>query len=187
MLSTRRVYGKLNQFAASENTFLGPDTIYGVNKLNAENIVKKYSHDFLILRLPNVYGFEYFEKRNSFFKIMLTSIKKDNKIFIDTSLNTRRDFFFIEDFVRVVGLLLKNNINGIFNISYGQPVFLRNIFNYFLDLNPNIVVNVTDHLIYDEFFLINKNLSKHINININLIGIEKSIFSIYKKLEESNG
>ena len=96
-LSTRMVYSASAQFGADENSPCQPVSAYGINKLAIEQMItKEFPNDrLIILRLSNIFGNEINETRNSFFKIFLTNLLKNQSVELDFDPEIEKDFLFI--------------------------------------------------------------------------------------------
>lgn len=121
MMSSRRVYGFKLPFPADENAPLLPDDTYGRNKKTTEALLQKLlGSRCTILRIANVFGFEY--GRRSFFGTALTTLKHEGRIVLDVSPFMRRDFIPAPLFAeRLIGLVEKSP-SGIFNIGSEQAI-----------------------------------------------------------------
>ena len=186
-LSSRKVYLSGNNLR--ENSKLKPKCNYSKNKLKTEkrlsfNLKKRV----LILRISNLIGIDNSKLKKkkihkTFGDIFFQYIKKN--IIFDNN-NEYKDFISINKFCEIVKGLIKNNANGIYNVSIGQKIYLNdlirwlNIFNkkkYKIQIKQKKVI--TDH-----FFLNNYKLMKKININNGVLQLKndcKKISKLYFK------
>jgi UDP-glucose 4-epimerase len=102
---------------------------YGTSKLVAEKYCQlfgeHFSFPFVILRFSRLYGPRM--KRNPIYDITKGLVSK-SKIILYEGLKSNYDFIFVEDAVRaLIGCLDKKWGNGIFNISSGRGIELKNL------------------------------------------------------------
>lgn len=175
MISSRKVYDLTkNSEKIKENQKLVKKNIYSINKIKTEKkLLKLLKRKLIILRLSNVIGIRKKSKNtvhktysdiffsNSAKKIFLINDKKDFKDFI--SINT-----FLET---VYKIFLIKNIYGIFNLSIGRKVYLKDINNWLNHYNKqkknNLKINVKNN---ENFYLSNSKIIKKIG---NIPGYKK--------------
>lgn len=129
--SSRLVYGgSQNKTILDETDCENPDTVYGTNKLAAENYLKSYNNlydiPYLIFRISIPYGY-HFDKINKNNGIVNFFIKralngKNIKIFGDGM--QKRDIINVRDLIKIIGNTIhKCKIkNQVFNLG-GNEVF----------------------------------------------------------------
>ena len=131
-ISTDHLFSGVKKFY-KESSKCKPLNYYAKSKLISENFIKKYLKNYLILR-TNFYGIGP-KYRSSFSDWIIENLKKKQKILMF------KDVFFtpilINDFSEILQCLIKNNINGTFNVSgqeriskYKFAIKLAKIFNY---------------------------------------------------------
>ncbi len=123
-----------------------PENYYGYTKLYIEKYLKNKSFDnLIILRLFNIAGFikgfNFFEYKNKFRRIMpsiSSSILENSKIYIYGKKTkkgfsySKRDYLHINDFVKLISILLKKDIKlKIFDIGSCKAISLKMIINIF--------------------------------------------------------
>lgn len=119
MLSTRKIYGARAPFPADENAPVAPTDQYGTNKAVTENAVRALlGSKCTILRIANVFGFEL--GRHTFFGIALSTLKRENRILLDVSPFTPRDFLSVDSFAEMLGKTVAESPAGIFNMGSGR-------------------------------------------------------------------
>lgn len=158
-LNTRKIY-RLKQ-NISENSKLNPKKNYEKNKLRTENYLKnKLKKKLLSLRISNIIG-----KR-----IFKNSTRNNHKLFFDNFLNLKKtknnqiivvnddfkDFLSINQFSKIILLLIKKKVIGIFNVSLSKKVFVSEIVRW-LDINTFKKVRFKQ-VQQDSFTLLNKKL-----------------------------
>lgn len=120
MLSSRLVYGtKRAGLPFRETDEAAPDTPYGEAKWRIEqSLVAALGQARLtILRPSNIFGDEY--RRKSFFGMALTSLKDQNKIFIDLAPESLRDFLPVKFFADYVTRFSRARLPGLYNLGAG--------------------------------------------------------------------
>ena len=159
--SSAKVYGEpsLEEGIFFEDSKLNPLTDYGKEKVNAENLVlmssKNYDLDFIIYRMPLVYGPSMNSNIGNLFKLLNNAIPFVS--FKNTS-HLRKSFLSIEN----IKTCIKFNLQNMDTIN-------RNIFN----------ISDNNDLAFDEFIYNYKNISKSKSMIINFPGI---FFKILIKL-----
>jgi len=120
--SSMTVYGFPKYLPVNESHPLDPVGFYGFSKAAAEEVVKSFSDDYLILRFPGVFAFH--RKRGGVYNFILRAIQgKDIHILADTPMPW--DIIFIDDVVGAITAALERPAkNAIVNIGYGEPVEL---------------------------------------------------------------
>ncbi|WP_435090484.1 NAD-dependent epimerase/dehydratase family protein [Candidatus Pelagibacter bacterium nBUS_30] len=164
-VSTVEVYGKCKK-KINEKTFTKPLNKYAEGKIIQEKLISNYCKkkrvNYLILRIPGIYGKKY--KDSIIHKIYKTYLRK-NPIW-HSSAEEKRDYLHVEDFVKIIEKILnkkKSSIN-LLNITSGKSIKLKNIFSLFMNNKKKIkVIKYIKH--HEEFDLIfdNKKLKKFIN------------------------
>ena len=96
-----------------------------------------------------------------FYDNFLEYKKNKKKIIVN---NEFKDFISIDQFSKIVGLIIKNRIKGIYNVSLGKKIYISEIVKW-LDkkFSKNIrFINSQK----DSFTLSNKKILKKIQINL---------------------
>ena len=134
------------KFKIKKNPSLNPENYYGYTKLYIEKYLKKKSFkNLIILRLFNIAGFikdsNYYEYKTKYRRIMpaiLSSVIKNSKIYIYGKkikrgfLYSKRDYLHIDDFVKLIFILLKKNMKyKVFDIGSCKATSLKKIINIF--------------------------------------------------------
>ena len=110
-ISSCQVYEKVTIEKFSKESFksdIKKINNYGFNKLIAENYVKKYSHKYLIIRLPYVIGPNL--KRNPFYDLLY---KKRSYLTLNSKINCIHTDSIAENCMK----LINRNVNEIFNMG----------------------------------------------------------------------
>lgn len=130
--SSSHVYGKPHSLPIDENFPLNPISIHAKSKVEAEllceDYAKLYGLKIIILRTFSIYGPG--SPSYSIIYRIINQILKNHKIILG-SLQTKRDFLYISDFLSAIDLLLKINLNGCqkFNIGYGESFSIEDLCN----------------------------------------------------------
>lgn len=182
MLSSRKVYQTNQQWNASELLDINPKLIagfYGKNKLASESFVKENLHkdQYLILRLPNIFGLRGNIPNNlNFFDQMYDNLKKNRVIKFNFNRYTKKDFMYAEDFAKVLKVCIEDHIYGTFNCGYGNPVACNKLAEILI--NSLGYGNIEDlNEIKDEFFLNTSKIKSKIDLPA-FKGLEKGIKEI---------
>jgi nucleoside-diphosphate-sugar epimerase len=184
-LSSQRVYSDQALYGATEESPCEPSSSYGLNKLAIERLIYSTlpSQRVILLRLPNIFGNEINESRNSFFKIFLTNLLKTQTVQLDFDPNIEKDFLFIDDF----GILLKRFIqkatSGIYNVSYGTPVKCTELITSARSYFPNLKVSIDIKKHHDKFYLNSSRLNSLVSFD-GLLGFENAINKVLFELSE---
>ena len=115
--SSWAVYGEPIDAISYETDVLSPNTLYGLSKKFAEDIILYYSRsrDFtsIILRFPNVYG----EWSRGVIPSFLQSIREKGRIILYGDGTQSRNFLHVSDAVRAFYLSLSQDTSDIYNIT----------------------------------------------------------------------
>jgi nucleoside-diphosphate-sugar epimerase len=181
-LSTRKVYKK--KFNIFEYDNLDPRCNYSKNKLKTEKeLLKMLGSNVLILRISNILGLKKDKKNkrivhslflDNFFRYQIS----DSKFFF---LNEFKDFITINQFNRVLYLLIKNNLTGIFNVSLGKRIYLSEIIKWLKKLNTNIFIKKKLN-IKNSFTLSNRKLLSKIKVKLLKKEVKDFCINLYKKI-----
>ena len=165
-LSSRKIYYPKNNI--NEKSKLKPICNYSKNKLITENKIKKlFPKRYLILRISNIIG--KINKNYNNRKVSNTFIenfykfKKKKKIFYE---NFYKDFLSEKQFSTIFHKILKENLQGTYNVSLGEKVYISEIIyalNKKKEDNKFCIIKTTSN---DSFVLSNKKLLKKINLKI---------------------
>ena len=134
--SSTTVYGYgNNQFQVSESEPLVAISLYGKQKIETESLIANQIKKFLILRINAPYGKKGVHKTvlNLFSELALHG----KTLQYHGSGNRMQDFTNVDDIANLISSLLRKNeyMNGIFNISYGNPITMKDL--------AELIVNIT--------------------------------------------
>lgn len=149
--SSSSVYGDTPELPKKENMKPNPQSPYAVSKLTGEYYCEVFSEIYGIktvcLRYFNVYGprqnpaSEYAAVIPRFINRVLNN--KPPIIFGDG--NQTRDFTFVKDVVKANILAMEKNVEGVFNIAYGQQISINELANKIME-----IVGVKLNPVYDK-------------------------------------
>jgi UDP-glucose 4-epimerase len=120
-----------------------PDTVYGVSKQSAENLIRNSGIPYVILRMSNVYGPGCRPNYNSVVATLCHRAIKGLPLVINGDGEQCRDFIYIDDVVRASMLAGFESVTGsakIFNVSSGKMVSLKQIVKQIGKLHKNTKV-----------------------------------------------
>lgn len=133
-LSSAEVYGFYKgKKKINENTNLKPATMYSKSKMIQENIIKffapKIGYNYIILRLPGVYGKD-IENQNIISKLV-GALNKKKYFELKTSGNELRDYIYVNDVAKIIYKLTKKKLNNlILNLATGKSFKILQIIKY---------------------------------------------------------
>jgi UDP-glucose 4-epimerase len=129
--SSSQVYSLANCKAPIRESKKGnPDTVYGLSKQNAENLIRLSGVPFVILRLANVYGPGCRPNYNSVVATLCHRAVQGLPLMINGDGRQGRDFIYVDDVVRAFTLAGFEPLSGakiIFNVSSGRMVSIKQI------------------------------------------------------------
>ena len=131
--SSAQVYRLKNRVAKiSEASALQPESIYGVSKKSAEDLIRISGLPYTILRMTNAYGPGCRPDYNSVVTTFCHRAKNKIPLEINGKGKQNRDFIYIDDVVRafmVAGFQNQAPANKAYNVSSGRMTSLVRIVN----------------------------------------------------------
>lgn len=131
-----------------EETIANPISIYGQHKWDAEELVKNSELKHLILRITNVYGDE--ERGKNFVARIVEQASKGQHLTLKLPLDQYATPINAHDIARAIDLLLKDNLQGIYNIAssdYMNRVQLAlRILKYFPEATYDLIPLTTQEM-----------------------------------------
>src|SRR5262249_46145133 len=117
-------YGRALERPVTLGHRLAPFTSYSISKTAGEQYVAMSGLPWVSLRLANVYGPRHYSGPiPTFYKRLKAGLKC-------TVVDTRLDFVEMEDFLRLMDIVLKRSAEvGPFNVSSGNDVSIKEIFD----------------------------------------------------------
>ena len=188
MLSSRAVYGLPEKPATltEKQDFFDLVTPYGHAKRLIEKDLQENFDNITILRLGNIFGFEYSvdKTRDTFFGIMLQNLKEKNVINFSMSTLTKRDFLPIEVFAQNLTLIADAPKTGVFNLSSGFGTNVGDIAQWVIDGYGDGTLEAEEGKIIDSFVMdMNKTNSTYSLENTDTNNIKQACIKIGEKLK----
>lgn len=153
MSSGGAIYGTSGMIhKESDDVF--PVSSYGVVKLTIEKYMMQYAQLYgikpLIIRLSNPYGPYHYSMKQGVVNVALTKALKKEQMEIWGDGNGRKDYIYVEDFVKILFTLLNNNTtNEVVNIASGQLLSVNDVISAIRDVVPTFDVNHVEADKYD--------------------------------------
>lgn len=138
-LSSQAVYGLPQELPVKENHQCKPATVYGENKLKAEEIIVNSNLDYVIFRVASIYGMKQDFKKSGVIAKFINKMKNNESPVVFNSFDVFSDFIFVNDVVSAIVSSIKNNSikNEVFNLASGVPTTLNELldilYKYFPD------------------------------------------------------
>lgn len=138
--SSSSIYGDAVVLPKKETMKPNPLSPYAVSKLSAEHYCRVYSRVYglptVCLRYFNVYGSRQNPKSeySAVIPKFITRILDGKPPIINGDGNHTRDFTYIQDVIQANIMAMKSNVEGIFNIAYGEQTSLNQLAKKIMDL-----------------------------------------------------
>jgi len=185
MISTRKVYGKNRKWNSKELDELMPEDYYGLNKKETEyRLLKIGENNLTILRVGNVMGEEFEAERIRMGSYMIKSLKTSGDIEISYSLKTRKDVISSDYFVKVLGWVVSNKPDGIYNIGSGCSQEVGEIGGWLINGYGKGKIIGLSSKIQDEFQLDCAKFKKISGLSESPVELKNYITNIGKTLRE---
>lgn len=114
----------------SKNSVLGPFEIYGKSKLDAEELVKKYTTNYTIFRIGTMIS----QDRSGGIMNILNRLARGKAIWLPKSGNVVHPFVDVDDVVEAIALVAKENIRGTFDLVSNDRKSLKTLA---FEMNPS--------------------------------------------------
>jgi len=142
-LSSVEVYGIPNELPVTEKTRLCPETLYGIGKISAELMLKRWHRQsnvpLAILRIPGIYGPG--SEGMGLIGSLVQSKLENNQFYLYGDGKETRDFVFVEDIARIVYLLTKKEFKEIMiNVATGKSDTITHIIEIFKSIFGDIPI-----------------------------------------------
>lgn len=157
-ISTIGVYCFENNYKIFKNR-------YFLSKLKCERYLKRYCNNFLILRLPNIYGPN--NKSSFLIPSILNKLKKNNKNIKINYAEDKRDYIHINDTVKVIlnSLKIKQNlILNIFSNNVHSVLQVVKIILKKLKIKNCQIIKINQNSYFKNSFYLKKVINKKIKI-----------------------
>ena len=185
-------------FLSSRKIYKPKANIYEVSKINCLNNYEKNKYitekkifsvkknKSIILRISNIIGFKKYNPRRSHHTYLDYLIGKIRKGELILNHNEFKDFLDINTFSKIIDAIIKKKVFGIYNVSMGKKVYLRELNNWLLSSNKNKkklkIIKLKNKEKNQSFYLNNSKLKKKINLKININQLQKECIKLSKKL-----
>jgi UDP-glucose 4-epimerase len=142
--SSAQVYRLKNRVAKiSETSALQPESVYGVSKKSAEDLIRISGLPHTILRMTNAYGPGCHPDYNSVVATFCHRAKNKIPLEINGQGKQNRDFIYIDDVVRafvMAGFQNQSPVKKAYNVSSGRMTSLVKIVNIIKRVEPDLKV-----------------------------------------------
>ena len=142
--SSAQVYRLQNRVEKiSEKSTLQPESVYGVSKKSAEDLIRISGLPYTILRMTNAYGPGCRPDYNSVVTTFCYRTKNKIPLEINGQGKQNRDFIYIDDIVRaflIAGFQNQNPVSKAYNVSSGHMTSLVKIVNTIRKFEPYLEV-----------------------------------------------
>lgn len=184
-LSSRKVYK--NDDNIKETSKLLPGCNYSRNKsITEKKLLSLLGKKILVLRLSNLIGhnFKFNNTRKIHHNFIDHFLANINKNLIYDNKKVYKDFLPMNKFSEIIFKLIKKNSYGLYNVSLGQKVFLKDLINWlnFYNSKSAKYIDLPTKAYRDCFYLNNSKLLREINIKITLEDLKKYCKTFSKKL-----
>lgn len=189
MLSSRAVYGISDDYIEfkEDQTPLPLITPYGQAKRQIETDLLEHFNNIIILRLSNVFGFEYTPQRSrrTFMGVALASLKEKGGITFSMSPETKRDFLPVEIFADWLSIITSTPNEGIYNIGSSLGIPCGDIAHALIEGYSSGELTIEKNTIQDSFALDMKKTTKTFDIQPHeKQDIDQACINIGRKLKE---
>jgi nucleoside-diphosphate-sugar epimerase len=185
-ISSCFVYGN-DVINAKETDECNPTGFYSITKRCAEQLLisfcKTFDISYRILRIGNVYGLDpTISSKKNVLGYFIKNLKENKDIKLYNGGNYLKDYMYVNDVCRSIKFVLnKGNLNEIYNISSGSPIYFREIVE-----DAKSIIGSTSQLIDTPFpkeqeYIQVKNMTMN-NDKLTSLGFDSS-FSFYEGLK----
>ena len=124
-ISSNSVYGEeKTNLNLTEETQIGPTSLYGVSSYIGEQTLRIVAANtgfpILVLRCCKVYGPGDHDTTSYSPGKLINNMLQENKIFLFGEGEDKRDFLFVDDFLKITERLLFKDLAGTFNLATGE-------------------------------------------------------------------
>ena len=103
-----------------------PDTVYAIEKLKSEWIIKSELKKYIILRISSPYGPR--QKQKNIIQRFIQSAYTGRDLYLYSGGQRKQDFIYIDDLCRLIlNILGKPEIFGEYNATYGKSISMREL------------------------------------------------------------
>lgn len=180
------IYGTKSKSKHKENEDVFPISSYGVIKLATEKYLMEYAQLYgikpLIIRLSNPYGKYHYSMKQGVINVALTKALRGEQMEIWGSGDGRKDYIYVEDFVRLLFLLLGKDItNEVINIASGQLLSVNEVISAVKKLEPSLATHHTGADLHDAMdFMLDTSKLHQIVGNYKFLSFQEGLTETYK-------
>lgn len=150
-LNSRHTYEEKNLLVSSKKS----NDYYNLLKLASESMLLRLNKKVKIIRLSNVFGFNY--KSPLLLPTLIRDGIKKRKIKIIISQNSTKDYIHIDDVIRIIFRILKSGKSDIYNVASGNNISLKNFTKILKDkLNCKVILKNQNNKIFEPKINISK-------------------------------
>ncbi len=134
-LSSSRVYQGAKKTLESSDICVNPnkfDQHYNLSKLMGESLCLNCGHDNMhVVRLSNVVGNSE-HRSHSFIPMVIEDALLKGHVTLHSSLNSSKDYVYIDDVVNVLPKIIKSKGRGIYNVASGKNICHKKIIKHII-------------------------------------------------------
>jgi len=182
-LSTRKVYSNAPNLKEISN--LKPQDLYSKNKnISEKQCLKILDKKLIILRISNIIGGQIKNNRKvhvSFFANYLKLINERNNFFYE---NYYKDFLSMNQFCVIILRILKSNLSGIYNVSLGKKIYIKELLSWlnYANKNKEFFIESKYKKKNENFYLNNNKICNKLNIKIKKSELKRYCIKLSKKI-----
>ena len=140
-ISTNNVYGINNnreKFLEDDKLNVSENNKYGISKYIGEKLCKYTLGDkSCIVRIADVYGAN--QNHGNLLKGIISNIENKQNLKLYGEGKRERDYIYIDDVIRGLEFIYKNDLSGIYNLGTGIGTSVKKIVDIFLKICKNNV------------------------------------------------
>lgn len=154
--SAGAIYGSHGEKLNREDGICAPANMYGWAKLHAEQILQQYSLrfplDVTILRITNVYGIgSRSNDQQGIIPYLIRAALSGKEMCIWGDGSAQKDYIHVSDLLAAVDSIIRDQVIGIFNVSYGRSYSLHEIVDIIEEMTGRkILLRYTDAYPWDN-------------------------------------
>lgn len=133
------VYGEQDNFPATEEDDTRPCSPYGIGKLSVEKYLFYYKEVLGVNYISHRYGNVYGRRQNpqgeaGVVAIFIDKMLKGEQPVINGDGLITRDYIYIDDVIEANVIALRDEVEGVFNVTTGREISVNHIFHYIKDI-----------------------------------------------------
>lgn len=133
------VYGEQDNFPATEEDATRPCSPYGISKLSVEKYLFYYQTVYGVKFVSHRYGNVYGRRQNpngeaGVVAIFVNKMLKGEQPIINGDGLITRDYIYIDDVINANVIALRDEVEGIYNVTTGREINVNHIFQSIKDI-----------------------------------------------------